>query len=526
MKKTFFLFAALVAVAACKQVEISVPETEETFREVSIVASAIDTKTQLQGDNTVRWEETDEIKLMFSPAVGSDVAVRTSEFTFTETEDNGATAKFTGKIANTVTTDGGYSDDVFAVYPSTAMDESGAVTWAIDAEQAVAPGSFPTNANLSSAKISLNELNANEVANTSFKNALSIIRFTLPNEYVKTVSVTGTSAFTGERTMAFDEYGYLKMKNADVADAEKTITMTPAEGDAFKSGAENVYNILVYPGTHSSLTVNLTDEHGCTLSNTIEREFVFDAAKFYTFNFNSEFTKTYSFTSTLVPTGENKVLAVFEDYTQELNYTDSKFTGYLKASMVHADTPEVGYAVYPSTAYDGGVINYNISDPLAEPSVLMAASLPVATLKNSTPSITFTSVETALAKLEFTVPAGVKSVKIVSTEDVVGPATLSFDKNSNSLSVATRNGGKTIDLDDLDPQDYSLNIYPVSGATLTVTLTDGMGATVEKIFEDVTVNAGASHELVLSGELNFDKNGSFGNEGFVDGIGGGNSIDF
>lgn len=517
MKKTFFLFAALVAVAACKQVEISVPETEETFREVSIVASAIDTKTQLQGDNTVRWEETDEIKLMFSPAVGSDVAVRTSEFTFTETEDNGATAKFTGKIANTVTTDGGYSDDVFAVYPSTAMDESGAVTWAIDAEQAVAPGSFPTNANLSSAKISLNELNANEVANTSFKNALSIIRFTLP-EYVNNVMVTGTAPLTGEATLGFNNEGMLEPAlDSDPA----SVTVTPKDADTFTAG--ETYNILVWPGNHTELTVNLTDVHGCTLSKTVTGNRSFAAGQFYTFNFKSDFTKTYSFTSTLEPAGENKVLAVFNDYTQELNYTDSKFTGYLKASMVHADTPEVGYAVYPSTAYDGGVINYNISDPLAAPSVLMAASLPVATLKNSTPSITFTSVETALAKLEFTVPAGVKSVKIVSTEDVVGPATLSFDKNSNSLSVATRNGGNTIDLADLDPEEYSLNIYPVSGATLTVTLTDGTDATVVETFQNVTVNAGASHTLVFSGELNFDKGGSFGNENFTNG---GDTIEF
>lgn len=519
MKKTFFFFAALVAVAACKQVEISVPETEETFREVSIVASAIDTKTQLQDDNSVTWEQTDKIMLKFSPAQGKDVAVRTSKFSFAETK--GVTAKFTGMIANTVTTEGGYSDDVFAVYPSTAMNEStGAVTWTIAAAQAVAPGSFPTDANLSSAKISLDELNANEVAGANFQNALSIIRFTLP-EYVNSVKVTGTAPLTGEATLVFNDEGMLV---PDLGSEPASVTVTPKEADAFT--ADETYNILVWPGEHTALTVNLTDVHGCTLSKTVSGEWNFAAGQFYTFNFKSDFTKTYSFTSTLVPEGENKVLAVFEDYTQELNYADSKFTGYLKASMVHADTPEVGYAVYPSTAYDGGVINYNISDPLAEPSVLMAASLPVETLKNSTPSITFTSVESALAKLEFTVPAGVKSVKIVSTEDVVGPATLSFDKNSNSLSVATRNGGNTIDLADLDPQDYSLNIYPVSGATLTVTLTDGTGATVEKIFEDVTVNAGASHELDLSGELNFDKDGSFGNEGFVDGIGGGNSIDF
>ena len=64
-------------------------------------------------------------------------------------------------------------------------------------------------------------------------------------------------------------------------------------------------------------------------------------------------------------------------------------------------------------------------------------------------------------------------------------------------------------------------IYPISEATLTVTLTDGTGATVVKTFENVTVDAKASRTLDLSGELNFDKDGSFGNEGFGDGLDGG-----
>ena len=511
MKKTFFFFAALVAVAACKQVEFSVPETEETFREVSIVASAIDTKTQLQDDNSVTWEQTDKIMLKFSPAQDKEVDVRTSEFEFAETEDEGVTAKFTGKIANTVTTDGGYSDDVFAVYPSTAMNESGAVTWAIDAEQDVAPGSFPTNANLSSAKISLDELNANEVAGANFKNALSIIRFTLP-EYVNSVMVTGTAPLTGEATLVFNDEGMLEPTlDSDPA----SVTVTPKEADTFTAG--ETYNILVWPGEHSALTVNLTDVHGCTLSKTVSGDRSFAAGQFYTFNFKSDFTKTYSFTSTLVPEGENKVLAVFPtyEYTQELPYAEEKFSGSLMASMVHEHA--TGYAVYPSTAYVEGNVSYTL-DPVNGPAELMTAALSVDALVGADPEVNFNSIEDALATLQFTVPAGVKSVTIESTKGIAGAATIAVTEGLPSVS--TEGSLNTITLSGVTPQMYTLAIYPVSGATLTVTLTDGTDATVEKPFENVTVNAGASRTLDLSGELNFDKDGSFGNEGFGDGLGG------
>lgn len=513
MKKTFFFFAALVAVAACKQVEISVPETEETFREVSIVASAIDTKTQLQDDNSVTWEQTDKIMLMFSPADDSDVAVRTSEFAFAETENEGVTAKFTGEIANTVTTDGGYSDDVFAVYPSTAMNEStGAVTWTIDAAQAVAPGSFPTDANLSSAKISLDELNANEVAGANFQNALSIIRFTLP-EYVNSVKVTGTAPLTGEAILEFNNVGMLEPTlDPDPA----SVTVTPKGAAAFTAG--ETYNILVWPGEHTALTVNLTDVHGCTLSKTVSGDRSFVAGQFYTFNFKSDFTKTYSFTSTLVPEGENKVLAVFPayEYTQELPYAEEKFSGVLKASMVHENA--TGYAVYPSSAYVDGNVSYTL-DPVNGPAELQTAALSVDALVGADPEVNFNSIEDALATLKFTVPAGVKSVTIESTKGIAGAATIAVTEGLPSVS--TEGSLKTFTLSEVTPNPYALAIYPVSGATLTVTLTDGTGATVVKTFENVTVNAGASHTLDLSGELNFDKDGSFGNEGFGDGLDGG-----
>lgn len=522
MKKSIFLFAALAVAAACTQVNISVSETEETYREVSIVASALNTKTQLQDDNTVRWESTDEIKLMFSPAAESEVDVRTSEFTFSETADEGVTAKFTGKIGNTVTTEGGYSDDVYAVYPSTAMADGGAVVWTVDATQSVAPGSFPTNKNLSSATISLDDLNANEVADANFQNALSIIRFTVP-QYVNQVAVTGTSALTGERTMTFDADGVLVMSAVESTAQEKTITLTPVSGESFAFGDENVYNVLVYPGKHTSLTVNLTDTHGCTLSNTVAGSWNFLAGQYYNFNFKSEFVKAYSFTSTLEPAAGNKVLAVFPtaNYTQELLYADAKYTGELKASMVHSDTDVTGYAVYPSTAYADGEITCDL-DPAAGAPNLFTAALSVSALTGANPTVQFNAVDKALAVLNFTVPAGVTSVQISSTVPFAGKSTMTV---SDGVLVAGAGDEGEFTVNVTAGETYNMPIYPISEATLTVTLTDGTGATVVKAFENVTVAAEGSKTLDLSGDLNFDKDGSFGNEGFEDGLGGG-SIEF
>ena len=171
MKKYLFIsFAALAAMVSCEQENgpVQGTEPEEGRREVTIVADASETKTTLSAEDAVLWESGDAVRLLFTPEEGTDLPVHTEVFT---TATATATATFTGSIPNNVkyASDGSaYRDDLYMVYPSTAMDATtGKVTFELDAEQSVAPGTFPSGLNLSSARVSFEALETKGTDNLS-----------------------------------------------------------------------------------------------------------------------------------------------------------------------------------------------------------------------------------------------------------------------------------------------------------------------------------------------------------------------
>ena len=64
-----------------------------------------------------------------------------------------------------------------------------------------------------------------------------------------------------------------------VESGSKSITLTPSE-ETFTTGEGVIYNVLVYPGSHSSLSVELTDSDNCKHANTVtpDNPYVFNAA--------------------------------------------------------------------------------------------------------------------------------------------------------------------------------------------------------------------------------------------------------
>ena len=185
-----FSLAALAALVSCSQKTV---ETPSLFREVSIVANSPvantpQAKTQLS-ENAVVWEANDAIALKFT---GNDVATHVATFS---TSDKGASVTFNGKLPNTVSVAGGYEQTGYAVYPATAMGNDGAVTFTVDANP-TASTSFATAKNLSSAKVSLVELDASGSADANFLNALSIIRFTVDPD-VQTLTLTADKSLAG-----------------------------------------------------------------------------------------------------------------------------------------------------------------------------------------------------------------------------------------------------------------------------------------------------------------------------------------
>ena len=500
MKKLLFSCAALAALVACNQNGGMNPPTE---RQVSIVANTAETKTTLS-ENAVLWEVNDAIKVRFDK---TDAASHFETFT---TTGSGAAATFTGTLPNDVSVTGGYNDVAYAVYPASAMTEDG-ISATLPAA-VTASTSFASGDNLSSAVVDLSDLAGTGTASATFKNAYSIIRFTLDPE-VKTLVLTADAPLVGTAAMVFDGDGRL-VKSGEFTSSSETLTINPPAG-GFVANA--VYNVLVFPGSFSSLKADMTDTDNCTFSKEVE-DLTFDAAKFYTFNFTNpaNFDKTYSFFATGRTFADNDEVQVVVPETPSadavLTYADGKFTG--KTTHANYDADESGYALYPASAYNSGSISYNLPADGTQPTdELYAAPF---SLKDE--SVTFTSVTSSLAQLSFTVPAGVESVKIASDKGIVGTASMTV---TDGVLVAGAGDGKEINV---TTGTYTLYVYPVEAATLTVTLTDAADDTVEKEMT-LTVAAGETKTLDLSGDLNFDKNGNFTHEEFTDGNGG-DAIEF
>ena len=496
MKRLFLAVAALAALVSCNRGNELVPS--QNFRNVSIVAKSAETKTVLQ-DNAVVWEESDAIKVRFDKTDKSASHLET----FTTTQ-GGAEATFAGTLPNDVSGTGGYDATGYAVYPANAMDENGTVSFTLPSNVTVdATGTFSASENLSSAKVSLTELVSNGTTSANFLNAFSIIRFTLDPD-VQTLKLTADKPLAGAAVMNFDDYGRLVVDS--FTSEGKELTISAPEG-GFKENA--TYNVLVFPGTSMSLTAAMTDADNCKFEKTVDN-LTFAAAKFYEFNFTNpdNFDKLYSFTATGRDFADDDQIQVVVSETPSANavltYADNKFSGKTTHANYEADEP--GYALYPASAYNSGNISYNLPADGTQPTdELYAAPF---SLKDE--SVTFKSVTSSLAQLSFTVPTGVKSVNIASDKGIVGTASMTV---TDGVLVAGAGDGKEINV---TTGTYTLYVYPVDAATLTVTLTDAADGTVEKEMT-LTVAAGATKTLDLSGDLNFDKNGNFTHEEFENG---------
>lgn len=520
MKKYLFIsFAALAAMVSCEQENgpVQGTEPEEGRREVTIVADASETKTTLSQD-AVLWENGDAVRLLFTPEEGTDLPVHTEVFT-TATAD--ATATFTGSIPNDVKYGGnnnGYSDDLYMVYPSTAMDATtGKVTFELDAEQSVAPGSFHSGLNLSSARVSFEALETKGTANATFLNAFSIIRFTLPAD-VKALKITGTDNLAGEAEFKFVDQDEQPLSSRLVAETfvsgSKSVTLTPSEGAAFAAG--ETYNILVYPGTHSEITVELTDTDDCTYSKTVTKAFDFEAAKYYTFNFNTNFGKDFNFTVTGVSINDGEtVKAVFTDDAANHAFDVVVNSSAFSVRLPHEVTATTGYAVYPASAYSEGEVNYSLTATEAAPALYTAA------LDCNSTSAEFNSVTAALSTMKFTVPAGVRSVTLTSTVGFAGNTVMTI--GADGKMTAGAGDVTTVTLNPATAGEVVLNVYPFSNATITLTLEDAANAVNTQTFNAQSVAAGAVLTLEVEQDIEFEKGGTFGGENFTSG---GDTIQF
>ena len=235
--------------AACTITPEVVPSPEPApAHKVTVEAAA--TKTTLSGDN-ILWESTDKIAMFFSKEGVKSVSELSSTI---EEGKTAAKSRFSGEMADEVTSENGYDEDGYAVYPSSAVSDKGDVVYELPKVQtAHESGSFLSDVNLSSSKISLADLEDDGTATANFLNALSVLRVAL-SEDVTSVTVTGSAPFAGKAPVAFDENGRLLVRDGDWANASMSVTLLPANGTNFEA---KTYNIVVWPGEQKGLSITL-----------------------------------------------------------------------------------------------------------------------------------------------------------------------------------------------------------------------------------------------------------------------------
>lgn len=273
--------------SSCNRDEAGLNPPEQKYGTVTITADAARTKTVLDG-GAVKWEDGDEIALRFTHDTKEAVV---GKFATSIEAGSAASADFTGTVAlDVLREDGGYDDAVHAVYPYDALTGEGVVFALPASQQARENGAFAERLNLASAALSLADIRDDGKASGKFLNALSILRFSVTGSDVTSVTLTGTAPLAGTAPVVFSDGGRLVIDAAaDWAgsDKEMSVTLTPADGsDCFTEGT--VYNLLVWPGTHSSLTATLNFKEYGAFDKTSAAEFTFEPSKYYTLDFNAD----------------------------------------------------------------------------------------------------------------------------------------------------------------------------------------------------------------------------------------------
>ncbi|MBQ8483842.1 MAG: hypothetical protein IJ504_06020 [Bacteroidales bacterium] len=281
------LLAALAFASSCNRDEAGLNPPEQGDRTVTITAAPAQTKTAFDG-GAVKWEDGDAISLVFThPVAGCAV----HQFS-TALDASSVSADFTGKLPLEVyREDSGYLETVLAVYPETAL-AGGVVDFTLPAEQKVREnGTFADGLNLASASVSLADIRDDGNSQATFRNALSILRFTVQDD-VTSVTLTGTSPLAGKAPLSFvteegDDLGRLVLEG-DWGENEKStsVTLKPADGNECFPGGE--VNMLVWPGEHTSMSVTVNYKEYGEFRKSKTSDFAFLPSRYYTLDLNAD----------------------------------------------------------------------------------------------------------------------------------------------------------------------------------------------------------------------------------------------
>ena len=289
---------------------------------VTLTAGPDRTKTVLDG-NAVKWEKGDKVTLVFTHDTKSSVVVPF----VTSVETPSVTADFTGIVSSDILDSGNsYHSAAYAYYPGSVVTEDGTLDFTLPSEQRIRQnGTFASGLNLTSAKVLLSDIRDDGNATAKFRNALSVLRFTLA-ENVTSLTLKGATSLAGKAPLEWDADGRLAVvAGGEWTSSSDVVTLLPPEGSECFPGGE--VNLLVWPGYHSSMSVTVNTKDYGAITKTSTKEVEFEAAKFYTLNFEAD-------TETLVQEIDEALGRFDEDLTDLESRLDQLETNAEKISLL------------------------------------------------------------------------------------------------------------------------------------------------------------------------------------------------
>ena len=228
MRKSYFLAAVVLALAACSRNQVVDIPGSQIFSIVAQTEGPAESKTIVHDGTQVYWEPGDEIRVFSGAKSGKFV---------TDLIEPSKTATFKGTLGDETWTEG---MDLWALYPFNegASFNGKLITAELSAEQTAREGSFGKDMNLSVAHSKTNSL--------QFYNVGGGVRFSLSQEGISEVLLEGMNGevLAGKVQIGFQD-GISNILN--VTEGKTSITITPSDGETFKK--DTWYYIVAIPGS-------------------------------------------------------------------------------------------------------------------------------------------------------------------------------------------------------------------------------------------------------------------------------------
>lgn len=258
-----FILAATTFVACGgddEQVPTPKPDAEHQLVEMDFrVNGGSGTRTVLRDGNEVWFQNGDAISIFDSESQGHP-------FTTTLQQD-ASTAIFHGHAHKDAAT------DFYALYPYSANGEKSSygstpmIIATLPARQTAVRGTFDPSANLSVAHLKMSDVQQSMPSFTLY-NACSLVKFSVSEGLsLKSVKLTGTTTLSGDMGIVMPaDLTQQSLESRVGGTQNKEVTLQAEEGHHITAGT---YYVAVWPGSHTSLTITLTNAEGKTNTGTM-----------------------------------------------------------------------------------------------------------------------------------------------------------------------------------------------------------------------------------------------------------------